>query len=311
MTGDPAPSPVDAIRATARAKVNLYLHVVGRRPDGLHLLDSLVVFADIGDALVVRPAADLTLAIDGPFAAAVPAGDDNLVLRAARLLRQRDGAAIGLTKRLPVAAGLGGGSADAAAALRALGRLWRLHSAPGELARLGLELGADLPVCLAGGPRFVGGVGDDLAPVPALPPAHLVLVNPGVKLPTAAVYGARAGAFSAPARWREAPADAATLARRLAACGNDLTAAARRLAPPIDAVLTALAGRRGCLVARLSGSGATCFGLFAAAVEAEAAAAALAAAQPSWWVAAAPMLTADLAWPAEAGFATAGCAAAG
>ncbi|HLB79891.1 MAG TPA: 4-(cytidine 5'-diphospho)-2-C-methyl-D-erythritol kinase, partial [Dongiaceae bacterium] len=164
---------------------------------------------------------------------------------------------------------------------------------PGELARLALELGADLPVCLAGGPRFVGGVGDDLAPVPVLPPAHLVLVNPGVPLSTAAVFGARAGAFSAPARWRDMPADAAALARRLAACGNDLADAAHRLAPPIDAVLAALAGCRGCLVARLSGSGATCFGLFAAAAEAESAAAAVAAAQPSWWVAAAPMLTAD------------------
>jgi 4-diphosphocytidyl-2-C-methyl-D-erythritol kinase len=290
--------PAAALRAIARAKVNLYLHVVGRRPDGYHLLDSLVVFADLGDRLAAVPAERLGLAVEGPFAAGLGAGPDNLVLRAAAALktalgRPELGAALTLTKILPVASGIGGGSADGAAALTLLLRLWGASLPAEALARLALPLGADLPVCLAGGPRFMGGVGETMDPVPRLPPAWLVLANPGLPLPTPAVFRARQGPFSAPGRWSEPMADAAALAAALSARGNDLAAPARRLAPVIDAVLAALAATPGCLLARLSGSGATCFGLYASAGAAEAAAAALRRAEPGWWVAAAPMLTED------------------
>lgn len=291
MTGLP-------VRAAARAKINLYLHVLGRRPDGFHLLDSLVVFADLGDQLVARPAAALTLDIDGPFAGGLGAGPDNLVLRAAEALRATlgrpgAGASLTLTKILPVASGIGGGSADAAATLALLPALWGVRLPAERLAALALPLGADVPVCLAGGPRFVGGVGETMVPPPPLPPAWLLLANPRIALPTAAVFKVREGPFSAAGRWTGPLPDAAALAAALAARGNDLAAPARRLVPAIDAVLAAVAALPGCLLARLSGSGATCFGLFAGAAEAEAGAARLRRAQPDWWVAAAPMLTED------------------
>ena len=291
--------PASLVRRRAWAKVNLSLHVVGRRPDGFHELDSLIVFAGIGDGLTAAPADDLTLTVDGPYAAALDESGDaaeNLVLRAARSLRARAGATAGadlrLTKSLPVAAGLGGGSSDAAAALRALVELWRLSVPEAELSDIAADLGADVPVCLAGRPSVVGGIGERIDPAPALPPAWLVLVNPGVPLATAVVFGAREGPFSGPARWAEPLADASALARRLAGCRNDLEPAARRLAPEIGEVLTLLTGTEGCLLARLSGSGATCFGLYAEQAGATRAAAAIRAVRPHWWVHAAPILDA-------------------
>jgi 4-diphosphocytidyl-2-C-methyl-D-erythritol kinase len=271
------------LRLTARAKINLYLHVVGRRDDGYHLLDSLVCFTELGDELAFDPAGELSLAVDGPFAPAL--GRDNLVLAAARLVEPAEGASIRLTKLLPVAAGIGGGSSDAAAALVGLGRLWgRPLPPPAQL----LALGADLPVCLAAGPCFVGGIGEQLAPAPALPRGFLVLVNPRRALPTIEVfrgYGRRsAGGFSQPARFDDAPADAEVLARRLAERGNDLAEAAIELVPEVREVIAALAAAPGCLLARMSGSGATCFGLFAADEAAAKAAAVLQANAPHWWV---------------------------
>ena len=179
----------------APAKVNLALHVTGRRPDGLHLLDSLVVFPRLGDLVEAEPAADLSLAIDGPFARDLSAGADNLVLRAALLLGRRGrGAALRLTKSLPVASGIGGGSADAAATLRLLARLWQ---APLPAPEAVLALGADLPVCLAGRPCRMSGIGERLAPL-ALPPFWLVLANPGVPLATAAVFAGLASRSNPP-----------------------------------------------------------------------------------------------------------------
>jgi 4-diphosphocytidyl-2-C-methyl-D-erythritol kinase len=282
----------------ARAKINLYLHVVGKRADGYHLLDSLVVFADLGDELRVAPADKLTLTIDGPFGAGLPASDDNLVLRAARslaaALAERNlpagGAALRLSKRLPVASGIGGGSADAAAALIGLARLWRVPDGVVDLARIGLALGADLPVCLAARPSFMGGIGERLDPVPPLPNVQMLLVNPRVGVSTPAVFKARRGAFSAPARWQDGLGDAALLAARLARCGNDLEAPAIAIEPVIGVVLAALRRLPGNLLARMSGSGATCFGLFARPEEVREAAARLGVEHPSWWVAAAPML---------------------
>lgn len=268
----------------APAKVNLYLHVTGRRPDGYHELDSLVVFADLGDRLTAAPAPVLALSVTGPFAAALDGGD-NLVLRAARALARAagrtDGADLRLDKRLPVAAGLGGGSADAAAALRALTALWDL---PPELA-VGVApgLGADVPVCLAGRPARMTGIGERLAPVAGLPPLAAVLANPGEPLATAAVFGALAGRFGGGAG-EPPPTAPEHLLAHLAGRRNDLEAPARSLSPRIGEVLALLAALPGCRLARMSGSGPTCFGLFATAAAAADGAAALSAARPGWWV---------------------------
>ncbi|MGY6411590.1 MAG: 4-(cytidine 5'-diphospho)-2-C-methyl-D-erythritol kinase [Alkalilacustris sp.] len=272
----------------APAKVNLTLHVTGRRADGYHLLDSLVVFAGVGDRLRLRPAEGLALALEGPFAAGIPAGEDNLVLRAARALGPGPGALLVLDKRLPPASGLGGGSGDAAAAMRLVAR-HRGQAAPDPAA--GLPLGADVPVCLAGRPTRMAGIGERLTPCPALPPVWLVLVNPGVETPTAAVFGALERREGAPMP-ETLPAwpDAVALAGWLGAMRNDLEAPARALFPVVGTVLEALSAQPGCGLARMSGSGATCFGLFASAGEAAAAAQRLRADRPGWWVADAPVL---------------------
>jgi 4-diphosphocytidyl-2-C-methyl-D-erythritol kinase len=271
----------------AAAKVNLALHVTGRRADGYHLLDSLVVFPRIGDRLEAEPAATLSLTIDGPFARELGSGPDNLVIRAALLAREGggEGAALRLTKSLPVASGIGGGSADAAATLRLLARLWN-RPLPPRAAQAGL--GADVPVCVAGTAARMRGIGDELAPV-ALPAFWLVLVNPGVPIPTPAVFAALSCRDNPPMPDPPAFPDAAALASWLATCRNDLEAAALTVAPEIGEVVAAIAARPGCRLARMSGSGATCFGLFTAAEPALAAAEALRAARPAWWTAAAPV----------------------
>jgi len=280
------------VARVAPAKVNLSLRVTGRRADGYHELDSLIAFADFGDRITVAPAPELSLAIEGPFASLLRDEPDNLVLRAARRLAHHAGvppeARIVLDKRLPVAAGIGGGSADAAATLAALVELWGLDLDAAALGGLALALGADVPICLHGRAAFVGGIGEAIVPAPPLPPAWLVLVNPGTPLSTAAVFQTGpAIATEAPPRWTDAPADAVALARRLAASANDLEPPARRICPEIDEVLARLVALPGALLARMSGSGATCFGLFATRETADQAAAALATARPDWWVRAA------------------------
>lgn len=281
------------VEVFAPAKVNLYLHVVGKRADGYHLLDSLIAFAGIGDTVAARPADDLSLTIDGPFAPGLTTGEDNLVLRAARALREltgtKAGAALHLTKRLPPASGIGGGSADAAATLKVLLRLWNVAPPEDELMALALRLGADVPMCLAGRTAFASGVGEVLDPTPALPACWLVLANPGVPVATPAVFKARTGAFSDPAPFAETPRDAAHLADLLRHRGNDLAAPAIAVAPAIGAVLHALETTPGCLLARMSGSGATCFGLYATEAEAEAAADRLSIGHEGWWTAAGPL----------------------
>ena len=262
--------------------------MVGRRPDGYHELDSLVAFADTADVIRVAPAQSLSLETEGPFAAVLGDDDDNLVLRAARALAAasgaREGAAIRLIKNLPVAAGIGGGSADAAATLRALCRLWRLDPDPDARAALALSLGADVPVCLFGRTARVQGIGERIAPAARLPRAAILLVNPGVALATGPVFAGRTGPFSAPAELPERFPDVAALARALAACRNDLAPSARQLAPQIDEVLAALAAEADCLVARLCGSGPTCFGLFERCADAQEAAGRIGARYRSWWV---------------------------
>jgi 4-diphosphocytidyl-2-C-methyl-D-erythritol kinase len=280
-----------ARRRPAAAKLNLYLHVLGRRGDGYHLLDSLVAFAAVGDEIVAETAAALSLRVSGPQAPAL-AGDPaaNLVWRAAERLAAETGhepaAALTLIKNLPVAAGIGGGSSDAAATLRALDALWRLGLDEARLGRIAARLGADVPVCLAARASWVGGIGEAVEAAPDLPEVTALLVNPGQALATPAVFAARAGAFSAPARFAPMPPDAAGLAALLAERRNDLTAAAVALAPEVAHVLARLERLEGALLARMSGTGATCFALFARAAEAEAAAARLGAEEPRWWVAA-------------------------
>ncbi|MEO8714443.1 MAG: 4-(cytidine 5'-diphospho)-2-C-methyl-D-erythritol kinase [Acetobacteraceae bacterium] len=265
----------------APAKVNLFLHVTGKRPDGYHELDSLAVFAGAADALRAEPAEALSLTLHGPFSAALDAEPDNLVLRAARGLaaaaRRPARVRLALEKNLPVASGIGGGSADAGACLRLLGRLWDVTPAP----ELTLSLGADVPVCLAGRASRMAGVGECLTAPPALPPCGMVLVNPGVALSTADVFRARGTGFSARAELPDGWPDAGSMAASLAALGNDLEAPAIGLCPTIGEVLAALRAAPGCLLARMSGSGATCFGLFADPAEAVLAAQALR--RPGWW----------------------------
>ena len=278
------------VRRVAPAKLNLYLHVLGRRDDGYHLLDSLVAFADIADVITARPADALSLEITGPFAGALQ-GDpsENLIWRAAIALAARGGieakAALTLEKNLPVASGIGGGSSDAAAALKALGELWRLDLGERKFQGLAESLGADVPVCLFGETAWLGSIGERVASAPPLPPCSVVLVNPGVSLATPAVFKARAGTFSEPARFETAPADAAALAGLLKTRRNDLMAPAIALAPTIADVLRALETETGALIARMSGSGATCFALFADPESAATAAGRLGRAHPGWWAA--------------------------
>jgi 4-diphosphocytidyl-2-C-methyl-D-erythritol kinase len=269
--------------ALARAKVNLWLNVVGRRADGYHLLDSLVAFTDLADEIEAAPADRLSLTVDGPLATALADEPENLVLKAARLLADRGAvsprSALRLTKHIPVAAGLGGGSADAAAALGALVELWRLALPVEELFDLAARLGADVPMCLAGRAALVAGVGEQLTPAPPPPPCAILLVNPGTPLPTVDVFRRREGAFSTAKPlshpWNDLESFAAALAER----GNDLTAAAVELRPVIADVLAALRAS-GAVYVAMSGSGATCFALFETTVQAERAAATLPAA---WW----------------------------
>jgi 4-diphosphocytidyl-2-C-methyl-D-erythritol kinase len=271
----------------APAKVNLHLHVTGRRDDGYHLLDSLVVFAGIGDRISVQPAASLSLRIIGPFAAGLAEEPDNLVLRAARSLAEQCGitphGALTLEKNLPVSSGIGGGSADAAAALRLLCRFWSVNPEPAALADLGNRLGADIPVCLLGRPAVMSGTGAVLNPVEGLAPLGIVLINPGVAVATAAVFRTRSAAFSSPLPLdSKGCANGDTLIATLRRATNDLEPPALALAPEIGDVLGQLRAEPGCLLARMSGSGATCFGLFASPFDAADAASHLG--RSGWWV---------------------------
>jgi 4-diphosphocytidyl-2-C-methyl-D-erythritol kinase len=275
----------------ATAKVNLTLRVLGRRADGYHDIESLVAFARESDSLSLAPGGDLALTVRGPTASAAGAEADNLVLKAARALAaQVDGLRLGsftLDKHLPVAAGLGGGSADAAAALRLLARANGLAGDP-RLFAAARATGADVPVCLDPRPRVMRGIGDLLTAPLALPPLPAVLVNPGVAVATRDVFAALGLApgqtrMAAPGATPIPTQDAALLAF-LAEQANDLESPAISLQPVIADALAALRARPGCRLARMSGSGATCFALFGSTDEATAAARALETAHPDWWV---------------------------
>jgi len=250
------------IDESAPAKVNLALHVRRRRPDGYHDLETLFAFAAHGDALRVEPAPADTLAVDGPFADALNGADsaDNLVLRAVRAYREAlggpGGYALRLTKNLPVASGIGGGSADAAAALRAAARLNGVAPDDRRLIQAAAGLGADVPACLLGRTALGTGRGDDLVPIPGAPGTPMLLVNPGIAVSTATVFRGWDGID------RGALPDGPLLARASAG-RNDLEPPARATAPVIGAVLDLLTAAPGATLVRMSGSGATCFALFA------------------------------------------------
>ncbi|MAM61827.1 4-(cytidine 5'-diphospho)-2-C-methyl-D-erythritol kinase [Maritimibacter sp. UBA3975] len=264
----------------APAKVNLTLHVTGQRKDGYHLLDSLVVFADVGDRVAVQPADAMSLDVTGPQAAGVPTDDTNLVWKAAALFEQP--VAITLSKHLPAAAGIGGGSSDAAATLLALSDITGERRLPEGVA----DLGADVRVCLMRQAALMSGIGEVVVPVPHLPPLHAVLANPGVEVPTPTVFKALDRKQNKPMpaklpRWQGTRA----LIDWLGAQRNDLEAPAIGAAPVIADVLEALSGLSGARLTRMSGSGATCFALFDTRDGADIAAAALAQDHPGWWVA--------------------------
>ncbi len=281
-----------ALVENAPAKVNLTLRVLGRRGDGYHEIESLVAFAEFGDRLTFTPGGELALTLRGPNAAQAGEGADNLVRKAAHALAQRiPGVALGafvLDKRLPVAAGIGGGSADAAAALRLLARANDLARDDQRLYAAARATGADVPVCLDPRPRLMQGIGEKLSAPLALPMLPAVLVNPGAALATKDVFAGWTKA-SGPAVAFDLPAvTKATryedVLRLLTAQPNDLESAAIALAPGIAAVLAALRALPGCGLARMSGSGPTCFGLFASAAAARKAARLLRAEYPHWWM---------------------------
>ena len=279
--------------AYAPAKLNLHLHVTGRRTDGYHLLESIIAFTDINDILFIRPAEEgLSLNITGPFATPLLAEDtsQNIVIKAATLLAAHAGiaphASITLEKHIPLGGGLGGGSADAAVALHLLCTLWNLTPDTLILKQLALQLGADVPVFIERNAAFVSGIGEIIQPVFAFPPLHAVLVNPGIFLSTPAVFRQGVTQFSTPEK------DIASICRLtdgallayLRCCQNDLEAPAIQLVPEIAVILADINAQPGCLLSRMSGSGATCFGIFTTFQTAAAAAATIQAKQPAWWV---------------------------
>jgi len=287
-----SPRPSALLVESAPAKVNLTLRVFGRRSDGYHEIESLVAFAEFGDRLRFSPGGGLTLAVNGPTAAKVGDIDGNLVLKVAREMTARqNGLTLGafqLDKRLPVAAGLGGGSADAAAALRLIARANGLTRDDPQLYAAARAAGADVPVCLDSRPRIMRGIGDILSEPLALPTLPAVLVNPGVAVATKEVFAGWATASAPSPRAGFAalgtPPTREALLEFLLAQSNDLERPAIALAPVIADVLAVLRNSVGCKMARMSGSGATCFALFASAAAAQQAAKALRGNFPNWWI---------------------------
>ncbi len=357
----------DRLIVFAPAKINLCLHVGDKRADGFHELESLVAFVDAGDVLRIARADDLLLTIEGPFADGLSIGDDNLVLKAARLLsaraKSRRGARITLQKNLPVASGIGGGSADAAATLRGLVDLWGLDLSPSELIPIAAELGSDVPVCLESAPAWMEGRGEAITAISDVPDFWMVLANPGVSVSTAEVFrklgrpshppleggsklslsdsekrisgrgivdaaprpeklslrssfstrpqsaSAEASADKAqsPAKpWRSRTQgaggviDVASLVGFLNSTTNHLEVPARQIAPEINEVLTEIAREPGILLTRMSGSGATCFGIFADADAARSAAASIRVKHKDWWAVAAKLVSPELCKPQPA-----------
>lgn len=276
---------------TAPAKVNLALHIVGRRDDGFHLLESLTVFAGDGDRLSAAPAENDEMVVAGRYAAQVPINEENLVIRARDAMRRRFGekaaapVSLRLEKNLPVASGVGGGSSDAATAIRLLERLWNIEAQGEGLADVGLALGADVPMCLAATPLLARGVGEEIEPLAGFPSLALVLANPGVPLATGAVFQNLEKVDNPSIPAIATGGDKGAILDWLAATRNDLERPAMALVPEIADTL-AMLRESGAVVARMTGSGATCFGLFETRRHARAAAAWISKANPTWFVSA-------------------------
>jgi 4-diphosphocytidyl-2-C-methyl-D-erythritol kinase len=291
---------VIAAAEAAPAKINLALHVVGRRADGYHNLESLVVFAEVGDELEARIAPSDALRITGPFAAGLPANETNLVTRAVGVFRDRwpdavtGGLSIELKKNLPVASGIGGGSADAAAALRLMASLSAQPIAYDDLADIALTLGADVPACLLSRPCEMRGIGEIVRPLREFPPYHIVLVNPLLPIVTAEVFRRLHRHDNGPLPELPRPMSRpAQLGLWLEATRNDLEEPAIGLVGVIDDLAASLRLAPGCSLARMSGSGATVFGLFGSGAQAHQAAHDLRAQWPGYWVAASPLIGPD------------------
>jgi len=287
------------MRVQAPAKLNLFLHVGEKRADGFHALESLAVFVEEMDILVIERADELSLTVVGPFADALKEESDNLVLRAARALDATRGAAITLEKNLPVKAGIGGGSADAGAALRGLNAFWRLERDQGELREIAATIGSDVPACLLSQPVWIAGRGEIVQGVGTIPSFELVLVNPNIPLTTASVFArlnvrTGIGAMCPPGSEIASIWD---LVNYLADSGNDLEGPASSMAPSIDEVLEALAHEPGCVLAQMSGSGATCFGIFQEGPWARGATERIVQDHPKWWVRGTRIVPPDFARP--------------
>jgi 4-diphosphocytidyl-2-C-methyl-D-erythritol kinase len=275
----------------APAKINLYLHVTAKRNDGYHLIESLVAFVNCGDQISVVPSGELKLTIEGQFSGDLSPNSDNLAIKAALMLAKFAGIKatgdITLTKNLPVASGIGGGSADAAATLCALIELWNISISTRNLFALAEKLGADVPVCLKGVPSIITGIGDEIIPAPKLPKLWLVLVNPNISVSTANVFSKHQEKFSLTQPFTAKSQSVEKLANVLSNYRNDLTTAAKLVAPIIKEVLEVAEATENQLLTRLSGSGATCFSLFKTKNAADTAVKQLLTKHPLWWIKAA------------------------
>jgi len=287
-----------ALSITAPAKINLYLHIVGRHANGLHLIDSLIAFSDIHDTLSFATSSGLSLEIDGPFGSQLKTEPNNLVLEAARGLAQlcgiKKGARLQLTKNLPIASGIGGGSSDAAATLKGLIQLWEVQPNNQDLHDLALKLGADVPACLSARSAFISGVGEIVSKTNHLPLCSIVLVNTGTPISTPTVFKnfiKSQAKFSKPRRVNFSPRNLIEFVSTLETCQNDLDQVAQALCPEIAQVLGELRESHGALLSRMSGSGATCFAIFANPEEATAVSLDLKQRHPSWWIKAGTLIS--------------------
>ena len=278
----------ERVALLAPAKVNLALHVTGRRADGFHLLDSIAVFADVCDRVEIEAVDTLSLSVTGPFAAHAPGDASDLAWRAAVAFFEHTGrkpaVAIRVEKNIPAGAGLGGGSGDAAGVLKGLDRHFGTRLPADDLTAIGLKLGADVPMCLAGHALRARGIGDDIRSIEGWPPLPMVLIWPGVPVSTAAVFKSLQRRDNPPLGEPPRGASVEALASWLAGCRNDLEASALTIAPEIGEALTSLRATDGCLLARMSGSGSACFGVYRTRSEAEEAASRLRVAGSHWWI---------------------------
>ncbi len=272
------------MHALAPAKINLYLHVTGRRDDGYHLLDSMVAFADIGDEISLKDnPSDIRLFIDGQYADALRLDDDNLVLKAARLLRESSnitqGADIYLTKNLPISSGIGGGSSDAATTLKLLNRYWNTELDLDKLTKLALPLGADMPICLKQQSSIMRGIGEIITPIEVKETLHAVLVNPNIAVSSAKIYSMGVKTLSG-----NVEINTENCLNLLPSLHNDLQDNAIEIAPVIKTVLEILNQSDNLFYARMSGSGATCFAVYKDEESAQHACKKIAQSYPQWWV---------------------------